>query len=53
MSHCCPLTPPPCRRRPPRFACIFYLIARLEDFSVESWVGRHYERFDGVGNFGA
>ncbi|KAL6763059.1 hypothetical protein V8C86DRAFT_3130307, partial [Haematococcus lacustris] len=27
---------------------VFYLIARLEHFRPESWVGRNYERFDGL-----
>ena len=29
------------------FACIFYFIARVEQFKYGSWVGRSYFRFDG------
>ncbi|KAG1653543.1 hypothetical protein FOA52_009017 [Chlamydomonas sp. UWO 241] len=32
-------------------ACIFYLIARLESFSPDSWVGRASNRMEGVGIF--
>lgn len=28
------------------FACIFYYIARVNDFSESSWVGAAYDRFD-------
>ncbi|KAG1669745.1 hypothetical protein FOA52_001574 [Chlamydomonas sp. UWO 241] len=32
------------------FACIFYFMARTDDFSEQTWVGRNYFRFEGRGN---